>query len=101
MVSRFGPQNRQLWFGDLGIKITMSVSWFGPQNQAGYGLSVMPQNRWEDDSVRGTRLDLAACYVRKQVMLGFSSLASRLAEVRRRVVHTSSSRRLRRVEAED
>jgi hypothetical protein len=26
----FGPQNRQLWFGDLGIKITAMVSWFGP-----------------------------------------------------------------------
>jgi hypothetical protein len=27
-------------------------SWFGPQNQVGYGLSVKPHNRWEDkDSV--------------------------------------------------
>jgi hypothetical protein len=39
-VSQFGPQNRQLWFGDLGLKIT-TVSWFGPQNQVGYGLSVV------------------------------------------------------------
>jgi hypothetical protein len=31
-VSRFGPQNRQVQFGDLGLKITMTVSWFGPQN---------------------------------------------------------------------
>jgi hypothetical protein len=30
---------------DLGIKITAVVSWFGPQNQAGFGLSVAPQNR--------------------------------------------------------
>jgi hypothetical protein len=22
----------QLWFGDLGFKITMTLSWFGPQN---------------------------------------------------------------------
>jgi hypothetical protein len=22
-----------LWFGDLGLKITMTVSWFGPKNQ--------------------------------------------------------------------
>jgi hypothetical protein len=43
-VSRFG-QNQQLWFGDLGLKITTTVSWFGPQNQAGFGLSVAPQNR--------------------------------------------------------
>jgi hypothetical protein len=32
-------------FGDLGLKITATVSWFGPQNQAGFGLSVVPQNR--------------------------------------------------------
>jgi hypothetical protein len=37
--------NRQLWFGDLGLKITATVSWFGPQNQVGFGLSVVPQNR--------------------------------------------------------
>jgi hypothetical protein len=24
------------------------VSWFGPQNQAGFGLSVAPQNRWRE-----------------------------------------------------
>jgi hypothetical protein len=29
---------------DLGLKITTTVSWFGPQNHAGYGLSVAPQN---------------------------------------------------------
>jgi hypothetical protein len=44
-VSRFGPQNRQLWVGDLGFKITTTVSWFGSQNQAGFGLSVALQNR--------------------------------------------------------
>jgi hypothetical protein len=32
-------------FGDLGLKITATVSWFGPQNQADFGLSVAPQNR--------------------------------------------------------
>jgi hypothetical protein len=31
-VSRFGPQNWQLQFGILGIKITITVSWFEPQN---------------------------------------------------------------------
>jgi hypothetical protein len=43
-VFQFGPQNQQLWFGDLGLKITATVSWFGPQNLAGFGLSVVPQN---------------------------------------------------------
>jgi hypothetical protein len=45
MVFRFEPQNQQLRFGDLGLKIAVTVSWFGPQNQAGIGLSVAPQNR--------------------------------------------------------
>jgi hypothetical protein len=40
-----GPQNRQLWFGDLVLKITAMVSWFVPQNQADFGLSITPQNR--------------------------------------------------------
>jgi hypothetical protein len=53
-VSRFGPQNRQLWFGDLGLKIIATVSWFGPQNQVGFGLSVVPQNRRREVSVRHT-----------------------------------------------
>jgi hypothetical protein len=32
-------------FGDLGLKITATVSWFWSQNQADFGLSVAPQNR--------------------------------------------------------
>jgi hypothetical protein len=32
-------------FPGLGLKITVTVSWFGPQNQVGFGLSVAPQNR--------------------------------------------------------
>jgi hypothetical protein len=42
---RFGPQNWQIWFGDLGLKITATVFLFGPQNHVGFGLLVMPQNR--------------------------------------------------------
>jgi hypothetical protein len=53
-VSRFRPQNLQLRFGDLGHKITATVSWFGPQNQAGVGLSVSSQNRRREDGVRHT-----------------------------------------------
>jgi hypothetical protein len=45
---RFSPQNRQLWFGDLGLKITAIVSWFGPQNQAGFGFLIAPQNQRRD-----------------------------------------------------
>jgi hypothetical protein len=47
-VSWFEPQNWQLWFGDLDHKVTATVSWFGSENQVGFGLSVAPQNqRWE------------------------------------------------------
>jgi hypothetical protein len=44
-VFRFVPQNRQLQFDDLGFKITATVSYFGPQNKVGFGLSVVSQNR--------------------------------------------------------
>jgi hypothetical protein len=53
-VFQFEPQNRQLRFDDLGLKITVTVSWFGPQNQADFGLSAAPQNR---------RSDLKTCFV--------------------------------------
>ncbi len=74
LVSLFGPQNQQLRFGDLGLKITVMVSWFGPQNQVDDGLSVVPQNRWEDEMAWGTHRDLAACLVWKQVRIEFPSL---------------------------
>jgi hypothetical protein len=48
-IFRFGPQNWQLRFGDLGLKITATVSWFGPQNKVGYSLLVVPQNQREDE----------------------------------------------------
>jgi hypothetical protein len=35
----FGLKTNQR-FGDLGLKITMTVSWFVPQNHVGGGLSV-------------------------------------------------------------
>jgi hypothetical protein len=50
------PQNLQLRFGDLGLKITATVSWFGPQNQLDFGLLVVPQNRWREvDAGRALR----------------------------------------------
>jgi hypothetical protein len=50
------PQNRQLRFSDLAHKITMTVSWLGPQNQVEDGLSVAPQNRREDEDSVGRTL---------------------------------------------
>jgi hypothetical protein len=37
-------QNRQVWFGDLGLKITATISLFVSQNQSDFGLSVASQN---------------------------------------------------------
>jgi hypothetical protein len=48
-----------------------------------------------------TRQDLAACFARKQVALGFPSLALRLAEARQWVVHVAPSWRLRRDQVKD
>jgi hypothetical protein len=39
-----GLETGSYGFGDLGLKITPTVSWFVPQNQADFGLSVAPQN---------------------------------------------------------
>jgi hypothetical protein len=40
-----GLKTASYGFGDLGLKITVTVSCFGSQNQAVFGLSVVPQNR--------------------------------------------------------
>jgi hypothetical protein len=48
-----------------------------------------------------TRRDLAACFTWKQVMLGFTSLTSRLAEAQRWVMHVAPSWRFRQDQVED
>jgi hypothetical protein len=47
-------KNGSYGFGDLGLKITATVFWFGPQNQADFGLSIAPQNRWREVSAEHT-----------------------------------------------
>jgi hypothetical protein len=41
----------QLRFGDLSLKITATISWFGPQNQSGFGLSIVSQNQQSEVGV--------------------------------------------------
>jgi hypothetical protein len=67
------PQNRQLRFGDLGLKITATVSWFGPQKQWGLGLSVAPQNQ------------------RREVGMGHASRSSGLLCVKASLARVSQS----------
>jgi hypothetical protein len=54
-----------------GLKITAKVSWFGPQNQVGFGLLVAPQNRRREvsaghasrsSSLLGVEASLASVY---------------------------------------
>ena len=97
------PQNQGRRFPGLVIWASKS-----PRRFLGLGLKTKQASvcrlRHKTDggrTARDTRRDLAACFGAKQVWLGFPSLASRLAEARRRMVHVASSRRLRRVEAED
>jgi hypothetical protein len=97
-VSWFGPQNRQLWFGDLGRKITATFSWLEAQNQAGYSLSIAPQNRSEDEDGAGhasryrSLLRLEASWAR----VSQSGLKTGGGVVL--MVHVASLRRLHRVD---
>jgi hypothetical protein len=99
-------------FSGLGLKTGSSglVIWASKSLRRflGLGLKTMQalvcRLRHKTDggrSARDTRRDLAACLAWKQVWLGFPSLARRLTEARRRVVHVAPSRRLRRRQAED
>jgi hypothetical protein len=39
---------RRLRYSDLCLKIIVMISWYGPENHAGYDLSVAPQNRRDE-----------------------------------------------------
>jgi hypothetical protein len=102
MVFWFEPKNQGWWFGDLGLEITAMVSWFVPQNQVGGGLSVCAwksMSGWRrcEDTCRHP----VACFIMKQVGLGFPSFASKLEEERRQVVHVASPWRSHGSEAKD
>jgi hypothetical protein len=99
-VSRFEPQNRQLRFVDLDLKITATVSWFGPQNQAGFSLSVAPQNQKREVSTGYTSGSSSLLHV-EALLARVSSLVSRLAKERWWLLHVAPLQRLRRVEVED
>jgi hypothetical protein len=94
MVSRFGPQNRQLWFGDLDFKITVTISWFGPQNQADFDLLVAQQNQRRE-------VDVGHVSRSSDLLRMEASLSSKLVDAWRWVVHMAPSWRLRRSQVED
>jgi hypothetical protein len=78
-VFQFGPQIRQLQFGDLGLKITATVSWFGLKTKR----ASVYRFYYKTDggrSAQDMRRDLTACFGAKQVWLEFPSLSLRLVE---------------------
>jgi hypothetical protein len=95
------PQNHSLRFSDLAHKITTMASYFGPQNQVGYGLSVAPQNQWEDEEGVGhaskssglLRLEMSRARVSQSSLKTGGGVTW--------MVHVASSQRLRGDEAED
>jgi hypothetical protein len=99
-ISQFGPQNRRLWFGDLDLKITVTVSCFGPQNQTDDGLWIAPQNQWEEDGA-GHAPRSSGLLRREESWARVSMLALKLAEERRRVMHVASSWRSHEDKVED
>jgi hypothetical protein len=46
------PQNKGRQVSWLSLKTKVDGFRFGPQNQAGFGLSVAPQNRWREVGVK-------------------------------------------------
>jgi hypothetical protein len=67
------PQNRQLWFGDLDLKIITTISWFGTQNQVDFNLSVMPQNRRREVDVGHTSRSIGLLGVEASLARVFQS----------------------------
>jgi hypothetical protein len=67
------PSKSAALIGDLSLKITMTISWFEPQNQVGFGLSVAPQNR------------------RSEVGAGHASRSSRLLRMEASLARVSQS----------
>jgi hypothetical protein len=100
-VSRFGLRNRQLRFGHLGLKITATVSWFGPQIQAGYDLSVAPQNRWKDEDGTGHTSRSSGLLRLEASRVRVSQSGIKTSGGAAQIVHVASSRRSRGDEAKD
>jgi hypothetical protein len=78
----------------------VTVSWFGPQNQAGYGLSVAPQNRWEDEDDVGHASRSSGLFHVEACRARVSKSVLKTGEGVVWMVYVASSCRFRQVEAE-
>jgi hypothetical protein len=81
-VSRFGPRNQQLRFGDLVTKPPRLFLRSGLKTMWATICRLCHKTNGRMKMVLDTHRDLAACFAWKQVGLGFPSLASRLAKAR-------------------
>jgi hypothetical protein len=72
-----------------------------PQNQAGYGLSFVSQNRREDEDGAGHALRFSGLLHLEASRTRVFQFGLKTDGGAARMVHVASSRRSRRVEAED
>jgi hypothetical protein len=77
------------------------VSWFGPQNQAGYGLSIAPQNRQEDEDDAGHVSRSSGLFRLEVSQAMVSQFGLKIGRGTMRMVHVESSRKLHQVEAKN
>jgi hypothetical protein len=79
----------------------VTVSWVGPQNQVGYGLSVAPQNRREDEDGAGLTLRSTSLLHLEVSRATVSQSSLKTSGGVTRMVHMASSWRSHGDEAED
>jgi hypothetical protein len=85
----------------LGLKITTIVYLFGSQNQVGYGLLVVPKNRWEDEDFAGHALKSSGFLRLEASWARVFQFGLKTAGGTEWMVHMASSWRLHEDEAED
>jgi hypothetical protein len=77
------------------------VSWFRSQNQAGYDLSIVPQNRWDDeDGAWHVSRSSDLLYVEESQTMVFQS-SLKTGEGVAQMVHVTSSQMLYRDQVKD
>jgi anti-sigma factor RsiW len=79
----------------------MTISWFGSQNQMGYGLSVVPQNRQDDKNDAGHTSGSSGLFHLEASWARVSQSSLKTSGGVARMVHVASSQRSHGDEDED
>jgi hypothetical protein len=77
------------------------ISWFGPQNQVSYGLSVAPQNQWKDEDGAGHASQSSGLFCQEASRARVSQSGLKPGRGAAWMMYVTSSWRLGRVEAEN